>query len=129
MPEAPQATVLCIDDTATEAQVRLLQSVLKKAGYKVLIARDAQEALATIRARHVDMLLTEHIVPARGGPSLAEQVKRLKPYLPVVVYSGTWEAPRGASAGDEFITKLASIEELLRTIKALLEADQPRAAA
>lgn len=73
MPEAPQATVLCIDDTATEAQVRLLQSVLKKAGYKVLIARDAQEALATIRAHHVDMLLTEHIVPARGGASLAEQ--------------------------------------------------------
>jgi CheY-like chemotaxis protein len=126
---APQATVLCIDDTATDAEACLLRSVLKKAGYQVLIARDAQEALATIRAHHIDLVLTEHIMPAPGGPSLAEEVKQLNPHLAVVVYSGTWEAPGGAASGDKFITKLAPIEELLRTIQALLEAVQSRAAA
>lgn len=126
---APPATVLCIDDTATDTEARLLRSVLKKAGYQVLIARDAREALATIRARHLDMVLTEHIVPARGGRSLAEEVKRLYPRLPVAVYSCTWEAPLGAAAGDKFITKPAAAEELLRTIEALLQTVQSRAAA
>lgn len=129
MPEASQPTVLCIDDTATDAENRLLRSVLEKAGYQVVTARDAQEALATIRALHVDMVLTEHIVPARGGLSLAEEVKRLNRHLPVAVYSGAWEAPCGASAGDTFITKLAPIEELLRAMEALLQANQSRAAA
>ena len=129
MPEAPQPTVLCIDDTATRAEIRLLRSVLEKAGYQVVIAHDAQDALATIRVLHVDMVLTENIVPARGGLSLAEEVKQLNPYLPVAVYSGAWEAPCGASAGDKFITKLAPIEELLRAIEALLQTDQSRAAA
>lgn len=129
MPETPRATVLCVDDTATEAESRLLRSVLKNAGYQVLVARDAHEALLNIRARHVDMVLTEHIVPVHGGPSLAEEVKRLNPDMPVAVYSAAWEPPRGAAAGDRFITKLASIEELLRTIEALLEADESRAAA
>lgn len=129
MPEALQPTVLSIDDTTTDAENRLLRSVLEKSGYQVVIARDAQEALATIRALHVDMVLTEHIVPARGGLSLAEDVKRLNPHLPVAVYSGSWEAPRGASAGDKFITKLAPIEELLRAMEALLKTDPSRAAA
>lgn len=129
MPEASQPTVLCIDDTATPAENRLLRSVLERAGYRVLIARNAQDALATIRELHVDMVLTEHIVPARGGLSLAEAVKQLNPHMPVAVYSGAWEAPCGASAGDIFITKLAPIEELLRAMEALLETDQSRAAA
>lgn len=129
MPEAPRAMVLCIDDTATEAEFHLLRSVLERAGYQVLLAGDAQEALAIIRAVHVDMVLTENIVPAQGGCSLAEEIKRINPNVPVVVYSGAWETPRGASAGNKFITKLAPIEELLHTLEELLGTAQSGAVA
>jgi len=115
-----RAVILCVDDQ--EAGLELRKQVLKKAGYKALIASSARKALEIFRANHIDLVLTEHVRPAFiGGPTLAATLKMLKPQVPVAIFSADpseWiEDKRFA---DVFITKLVPIDELLRAIEKLL---------
>jgi two-component system, autoinducer 1 sensor kinase/phosphatase LuxN len=123
--------ILCADDKETEIQRELFRRVLEIAGYTVLIARNAHNALEIFRKNHVDLVLTEHIVPAStGSPTLAATMKKMKPDVPVAIYSADWaESPEDMRFADMFITKLVSVNELLRTIMRLLDKLQARAAA
>jgi CheY-like chemotaxis protein len=123
--------ILCADDRETETQRRLFTRVLETAGYTVLIARSAHQALEIFRAKHVDLVLTEQIAPAAtSGPTLAATLKRLKPDVPVAIYSADWTmSPEDMRFADRFITKLVSVDELLRTIMHLLDKVPKRAAA
>jgi CheY-like chemotaxis protein len=123
--------ILCVDDTESEIQRELFRRVLETAGYTVLIATNAHKALEIFRKNRVDLILTEHIVAMTpGSPTLAATVKRLKPDVPVAIYSADWApSPQDMKFADMFITKLVSIDELLRTIVRLLDKDPTRAAA
>jgi CheY-like chemotaxis protein len=126
--DPPKRTILCVDDTETEAEIRLLSSVLEKAGYRVLATRKAKEAVELIRSNEVDLVLAEHIM--MNGTSLAERLKRLRPHVPIAIYSGDSIDPPGAvHYADRFITKLIPTDELLSTIKELLARNQMRLAA
>jgi CheY-like chemotaxis protein len=130
MRELRRPRILCVDDTANEVEMRLRKSVLEMAGYGVWATRNAQEAVQIIRNNDVELVLTEHIVPMNGGPTLTQVLKRLKPHVPVAIYSGSWAAPSdGIGMADRFITKLVSTDELLCTIEELLAKAQTRAAA
>lgn len=130
MRESPECRILCIDDTASEAELRLLKNVLEREGYRVLATRSAQEALEIVRNNEFDLVLTEYIVPKNDGPSLTHVLKRLRPHVPVVIYSGAWAIPPdGIEMADKFITKLVSIDELLCTIEELLAKSETKAAA
>lgn len=129
MDARPQPLILCVDDNATEDELGLLNSVLGKEGYRVLTARSAHEALRACRDFDVDLVLTEHVATL-GGPTLAATLKRLKPHLPIAIYSADWaELPEDMWVAKAFITKLVSVEELLSAIKQLLSTTQTRAAA
>jgi len=109
--------------------MRLRKSVLEIAGYGVWVTRNPWEAIQIIRKNDVALVLTEHIV-MNGGAPLTRILKRLKPQVPVVIYSGAWvDPPEGIGRADGFITKLVSTDELLRTIEELLAKTQTRAAA
>jgi DNA-binding NtrC family response regulator len=130
MHELRKPRILCIDDTASELEMRLRKSVLEIGGYEVWATRNPWEAVRIIRNNDVELILTEHIVPMNGGPPLTQVLKRLKPHVPIVLYSGAWAVPPdGIGMADMFITKLASTDELLCTIKQLLAKAQTRAAA
>ena len=58
-------------------------------GYQVIEARSAEEALGLVRtASHIDLLVTDHLMPGLTGTDLAEQVRLLKPQMRVLVISG-----------------------------------------
>ena len=124
-------SILCVDDTETETQRELFRRVLETAGFTVLIATSVHKALEIFRKNRVDLVLTEHIAPATTrSPTLAATMKRLKPDVPVVIYSADWaESPEDMRFADMFITKLVSVDELLRTIMQLLDKVPTRAAA
>ncbi|MBZ5543149.1 MAG: response regulator [Acidobacteriia bacterium] len=70
-------TVLLVED---EAAVRsLVCGVLEGGGYKVLVARNGEDALV-VSEQHkgpIHLLLTDVVMPEMGGPELAD---RLRPY-------------------------------------------------
>lgn len=130
MHELRRPRILCIDDTASELEIRLRKSVLEIAGYGVWATRNPWEAVHIVRNNDVELVLTEHIVPMNGGPPLTQILKRLKPHVPVVIYSGAWLGPPdGIGMADRLLTKLVSTDELLGTIEELLAKTQTRAAA
>ena len=123
----PRSVVLCIDDQATGLALRKL--VLQKTGYRVLTATSAREALKIFRENPVDVVLMEDVVGDTGSSVLVPQMKRLKPAVPVAIYSADRpESLEGLRFADMFITKLASIDELLRAIRRLLKVESSKAA-
>jgi CheY-like chemotaxis protein len=114
--------ILCVDDNETKTERELFKRVLETAGYKVLVARTILKALEIFLRNRVDLVLAEHIAPAtKGGSALVVTMKKLKPHVPVVIYSADWaESPEDRFA-DMFISKLVSVHELLRTMMSLLD--------
>ncbi len=85
--ERAGTVLVCEDDTGV---LRLTQGLLQSAGYQVLAAEDANQALALV-ADHpgsIDLLVTDVILPGRNGRELAEALKGMKPKLPVLYLSG-----------------------------------------
>jgi CheY-like chemotaxis protein len=81
-------TVLLVED---ELPVRELASeVLRQQGYTVLEATNGEEALELVKTHngHIDLLLTDVIMPHMGGKALVTELKALQPNLKVVYISG-----------------------------------------
>jgi len=85
-------TVLVVDD---EEPVRLLvQRILTRAGYRVLTAADATEALAVSRSHTgpVHCLITDLAMPGLPGSELTRRLTARRPELAVLYMSGYAEA-------------------------------------
>jgi len=87
-PVARGETVLVLED---EDGVRELAArVLRDRGYRVVLARNGAEALASLRkdGRGPHLLLTDVIVPDMGTEELAGEVHKVVPELPILYMSG-----------------------------------------
>src|SRR5206468_3437877 len=83
-------TILLVED---EAPVRAVtRQLLERNGYTVLEAPDGPAALALVDGGggdpHVDLLLTDVIMPGMSGRELANQLKARRPELHVLFMSG-----------------------------------------
>ncbi len=119
-------SVLLVDDDA--ALRALARRVLASAGYDVHDARDGAEALAILDARegHIQLLLTDLVMPGIGGRELAERAAARAPALRVLFVSGYTDDDvlrRGmVDARTAFLQKPFSPELLLRRVREVLDA-------
>jgi CheY-like chemotaxis protein len=118
---ANKAVILCVDDE--ELPLTLRKLVLEKAGYEVITALSAATALQVLKTTKVDLVLSDHLMPATTGAELARELKANYPRLPVVLLSGVNEVPIGADIADAFISKVEGPERLCAEIALLLELD------
>src|SRR6185503_9740707 len=115
-PAAASETVLLVEDEAIVA--KLVAGALGKAGYTVLRAANAQEALAVVRSRTapIDLLLTDVVMPGMNGRELADEVLKLRPGTRVLYMSGYTDDAllvRGVKTNSApFIQKPFSMPEL-----------------
>jgi CheY-like chemotaxis protein len=107
---------------------RLVAEILLRAGYSVDQAEHGREALALLEAdadrasgaAPIALVLSDVVMPELGGLELAEQLRRDRPSLPVLLMSGY---PAGPVAVDApLLTKPFAPEELQRQVRALLDA-------
>ena len=111
--------ILCVDDE--ELPLTLRKLVLEKRGYEVITARSLHEATLFLEARHVDLVLTDQLMPGGTGLELARIVKRATPQVPVVLISGINEIPPDADAADLFLSKLEGPAAMCEQISSLLD--------
>lgn len=117
------ATVLLCED---EAQTRTaMAGTLEAAGYEVLTATTAEEALqiATDYAGPLDLLLTDLSLPGMNGRQLAETLLTALPSLCVLCVSGyPADEPLQLSTGTslELLPKPFGRERLLQAVQAAL---------
>jgi two-component system cell cycle sensor histidine kinase/response regulator CckA len=114
-------TVLLVED---QEEVRELTSdFLTSAGYRVIAARDGDEALEIAQRlrQKIHLLLTDVVMPKMSGPELVKQIKRLLPDLKVVYMSGYIEQKedyRELLEKGFYLQKPFSREMLLRQLSA-----------
>jgi two-component system, cell cycle sensor histidine kinase and response regulator CckA len=119
-------TVLLVED---EPGVRtLVEAVLRKLGYTVLVA-DCGEAALGIWADYpgnIDVLLTDVIMPRMSGGDLAHRLRGANPSLKILFMSGYTDdmiASHGILAGEtQLIQKPFTAEALGRKLRSVLDA-------
>jgi DNA-binding NtrC family response regulator len=117
-----RSTILCVDDEVTPLILR--KCVLQKAGFHVLTANSAKDALGILRTNNVDLVISDHLMPQMTGAQLAAEVKQMHPTMPFLLLSGVNDLPDGAELADEFLSKLEGPEKMISRVRLLL-ADRP----
>lgn len=115
------ATVLLVEDEAPVLEATA--EVLREAGWRVLTARDAREALQVVEGGEaVDVLFTDVVMPGgMTGIDLARAARRLRPGLGVLLTSGYAGAALGPDAGGfAVVVKPYESAELLARLAAMV---------
>jgi PAS domain S-box-containing protein len=114
-------TILVVED---EPSVRnLVASALRADDYRLLLASSGEEALQLIEStsEHIDLLLTDAIMPGRSGIELAETLLAQRPGLRVIIMSGyTEETLQGFDRRIELLQKPFAPRDLRRRIREAL---------
>ena len=119
-------TILIVED---EESLRMVtREFLSNKGYRVLTAEDFDKAVETCQdlSRHIDLLMTDVVLPGASGPKLAERLASTRPEMKVLFVSGyTADA---LVHGDlhrsdfAFLSKPFSLNTLARKIRSILDA-------
>lgn len=115
------AKILVIDDEISIR--RLLRNTLERAGYDVVEAMDAREALAAAAAEHPGAILLDLGLPDRDGLGLIPLLRRHGDAVILVVSArdATDEKVAALDLGaDDFVTKPFDTEELLARLRVAL---------
>jgi CheY-like chemotaxis protein len=112
------AVILCVDDEDIPRTLR--EMVLATQGYTVLPAVSAAEALELLDRHHVDLVLTDQMMPEVVGTELAKKLRAGRPRLPIIIVSGVNEIPDDAIFADRFVSKVDGPEALFRNIAEVL---------
>jgi CheY-like chemotaxis protein len=105
----------------------LVRALLERAGYRVLVATDGEEALATFE-RHrdeIELVLSDVVMPRMGGPELVAALEE-RGHRPRVLYASGYTAEallsRGfLEEGVDLLNKPYPPHELLRRVRGALD--------
>jgi len=114
-----QKTILIVEDEPAVRQ--LFAMALSRAGYKVLEARNGQEAMKVFdeHSGAIDLLLTDMRMPYMNGADLTKQLRAQKDDLKMICMSG-YSVADGTVARD-FLTKPFSRDEMLKKVREVLD--------
>ncbi|GAH64199.1 unnamed protein product [marine sediment metagenome] len=115
--------ILVVDD---EANVRTVFSdVLRKENYLVKAVKGAPQALKAIDEESFDLALVDLGRPKTDGIETLENIKKRKPEIAVIIYTGHGSIPTAVAAirkgATDYLHKPFSPEELKLSIRKALE--------
>jgi PAS domain S-box-containing protein len=125
-PQAAGETILVVEDE--DAVRRLTCRILARRGYEVVEASDGPSALQAWEHHdgHIDLLLTDVVMPGMSGKELAERLAERQPGLEPVFMSGYTDdvVLRHGVEGEEqqLVQKPFDAETLLAAIRTALDA-------
>jgi len=121
-------TILVVEDDPHVAAV--VTQVLRRYGYVIHQASDGEDALRRVHElgdEHIDLLMTDVVMPRMGGAELAVVLRATQPGLRILYCSGyADDALHRESAGDPLVAHLQKpfpSERLARAVRELLDRD------
>ncbi len=116
--------VLIVDDA--EPNVVLLSHVLKKEGYRILVARNGEEALVLVEKESPDLILLDIMMPGKSGYDVIKELKEGdKKDIPVIFLSALSDSENKIDAfkagAVDYINKPFNRGEILERIKTHLK--------
>ena len=122
-----QRTVLCVEDE--ELQLRARRMLFEAAGYRVLEARSAKRAVDLFSSHPVDAVVMDYWLSDQDGNGtvVAEQMKRMRPRIPILMLSGFTALPGEGALVDSWIRKSQlDPENLVNEVDRLIKLRQIR---
>jgi DNA-binding response OmpR family regulator len=115
-------TVLLVDDE--ESVQKLLTFPLEREGFRVVQARDGEEALERFRSEEVDLVVLDLMLPRLGGLEVCRRMRGGGSPVPIIMLTARGDEVDkvlGLELGaDDYITKPFSIREFMSRVRALL---------
>jgi DNA-binding NtrC family response regulator len=111
--------ILVIDDE--EVMRDVLGTLLTQAGYRVTLAKDGAEGLASARKHSYDAAIVDVMLPEVGGLEVLEEIKRVDPDLVVMMitaFASVETALQAMKKGAyDYVTKPFKHEEVLHILR------------
>jgi two-component system, NtrC family, nitrogen regulation response regulator NtrX len=118
-----KAHLLIVDDEANT--LASLARAFRLAGHEATVCDNAAKALELAKAEKFDLILSDVVMPVKGGLALLEELKTNGVNVPVVMMSGQADiemAVRATRLGaSDFLEKPISTEKLLLTVENALK--------
>ena len=120
--------VLVVDDD--RVQVALVTSFLQKAGFRVVSANSAEDALAALErageaSRAISLLVTDLDMPGMSGRAFAARLMRQHPTLKVLYVTANadvlFQQGRELGPNEAFLEKPVSAQGLRQAVNLLLQ--------
>jgi CheY-like chemotaxis protein len=116
------AKILVIDD---EQGIRdLLDTLLQRKGYDVVLAASGQKGLELLRREQPDVIVLDLKMPGMDGLTVLQQIRSFDPKKPVIILTGAGtpetEQKVRALGVAEFVKKEFSLHRLGDALKRLL---------
>src|SRR5579863_6501895 len=109
-------TVLCIHRDPNQL------SLLQEKGYGIIPARNGSEGLRLLMSKSVDAVVLEYHLGLLNGAIVADEIKQIRPQLPIVMVADSLDLPRGAlKSVDALVTKSNGPHFLLATLHSMLQ--------
>src|SRR5687767_13976083 len=119
MPDS--STILLVDDE--DAVQKLLTYPLERDGFRVVPARDGEEALRRFAAESIDLVVLDVMLPKLDGIEVCKRL-RAESTVPIIMLTARddeFDKVLGLELGaDDYITKPFSIREFRSRVRALL---------
>jgi DNA-binding response OmpR family regulator len=126
MPDS--STILLVDDE--DSIQKLLAYPLEREGFRVLQARDGEEALERFASERVDLVVLDLMLPKLDGLEVCRRLRAVSevPIIMLTARDDELDKVLGLELGaDDYITKPFSIREFRSRVRALLRrASAPR---
>ena len=118
--------ILVVDD---ERSIRTTVKIfLEEAGYAVDVAEDAEAAMAVLRRKPVDLVLTDIILPRVSGVDLLRQIRQISPDVQVVMMTGEPTLETAAEARNlgavDYLQKPFGKKDILKAARDALNVEQ-----
>lgn len=110
--------ILIVDDEQTIRQ--LVRSILTRAGYDVVEAASAEEALELMQSQAPELLLTDIVMPNMNGLALAARAHHLYHKVPVMFMSGFASNYEDELSGSVCLRKPFTPGQLLTAVQDVL---------
>ncbi len=117
-----QARILIVDDEKDLCDI--LFRMLKRNGFRPIVANDGQKALEMIQLGMPEIVLLDVMMPGMDGMEVLRRAKKLNPRLPVMMftaYGGIDGAVQAIKEGaDDYLSKPVDHSELVDKLKRAL---------
>jgi CheY-like chemotaxis protein len=115
-PHSPTTSlnVLFVDDQKCIRQ--LMRELLRDTGLRAETAEDGRDALHKFKSADWDLVFTDYAMPGMNGEELAEELKKIKPALPIIMVTGYSDVTLDKGVIDSIVEKPLTREKLCAAI-------------
>lgn len=120
--------ILWVDDEIDSLKPHFL--FLEKKGFEVVGVVSGDDAIAIVGREFFDLVLLDEVMPGKDGLTTLEEIKEIRPHLPVVMVTKSEEESLMEDAIgqkiDDYIIKPVNPSQILMVTKRILEARKIR---